>query len=311
MAELQDHMDAFLKHLLLEKNYSKHTLEAYSRHLYRLADHLPSEPSALSADRLKPLLYALFKGDKSETDKSLSFQAQCLSAWKQFLNFLYHHGLTLKNQSAFLVLPRQPKSLPKTMTPEEVFALLEAPPTHKPSGLRDRALLELLYGSGARISEVLQLGLADLQWEEGTLRILGKRQKIRMVPLPERTLVWLKLYLEEVRTPLLAFPQDSGQDSGQDSRYLFLSRKGRPFSRMQAWRRIKVYALHVGIRHCSPHVLRHAFASHLVQAGADLRSVQSLLGHQSLRATQIYTRVGPKHLEDLIRTYHLLGTRIE
>ncbi len=284
------HVDLFLEHLALEKNYSKHTLEAYSRHLHALSRLIPTSP-LLTLEQVRKALLTYFS---TPHKRSLPFQAQCLSAVKQFITFAYTRNLLSENFASALTLPKLPSRLPAFLTESQIFDLLEAPDPKSQKGMRDRTLLETLYGGGLRITEAISLNINEVHLEEGTVRVIGKRQKERIIPIPNRTVFWLKLYINEAR-------------GDQPIPSLFISQKGTPLSRIHAWRIVTQYATNVGIEHCSPHTLRHAFASHLVQHGADLRSVQSLLGHQSLRSTEIYTRVGPKHLSDLVAEHHLLS----
>lgn len=297
MATLEQALQEYLTHISVEKNYSKHTLEAYQRHLNALIHTVETDTQRLSVPLIRKFLVHYFTDDKS-----LSFQNQSLSAIKQFLKFLFNAGHLNQDESRSLELPTIPKRLPVTLTETQVFNLLESPDIKTSLGVRDRSLLETLYGTGLRISEATSLKLSQLSPESGTVQVLGKRGRERIIPLTDRTLFWIKTYITEVRNPLWA--------KLTDLPYIFLSTGGRHLSRVHAWRIVQKYALQAGIKECSPHTLRHAFASHLVQHGADLRSVQTLLGHQSLQSTEIYTHVGPKHLKELIDNFHLLGGKM-
>jgi integrase/recombinase XerD len=289
----------YITYISVEKNYSKHTIEAYHRHLKLMILSLGGPDKlittrSLTLQRIRKYLLSYFKNNKS-----LSFKTQTLSAIKQFLKYLFHQGTLTQDHSQALELPKTVKRLPTVLSENQVFGLMDAPDIRTPIGLRDRALLEALYGTGMRISEAIGLNLSQLSFESGQVHVMGKRSKERIIPLTDRTLFWLKTYLTEVRNPLWAVKRELP--------FIFLSTGGRHLSRVHAWRIVQKYAAIVGIKKCSPHVLRHAFASHLVNHGADLRSIQTLLGHQSLQSTEIYTHVGPKHLKDLIDNYHLLG----
>ena len=195
--------------------------------------------------------------------------------------------------------PKLPRTLPKVLTVEEVERLISAPDLSTPQGLRDRAMLETLYATGMRVSELVRLTFAQLNLSAGFVRVYGKGSKERLVPLGDLAREYLERYLKEAR-PLLA--------RGQDSPFIFLNRKGRPLTRQRFWQIIKDYARMVGItKEISPHVLRHSFATHLLEGGADLRAVQMMLGHASLSTTQIYTHLDLRKLRDLHEKHHPRG----
>ena len=217
-----------------------------------------------------------------------------LSAIRGFYAFLVEMELLDSDPTEGLDNPRTWKHLPQVLSLDEVERLLQAPPGDNPRGLRDRAMLEVLYATGVRVSELVSLRLVDLDMERGFLKVLGKGKKERVVPLGEEAIGWLRRYLE-VR----------GELDKKGSAYLFLSNRGGPMTRQRFWQIIKEYARRVGItKGISPHTLRHSFATHILERGADLRSVQELLGHADLSTTQIYTHVARAHLEKIYKKSH-------
>ena len=207
-------------------------------------------------------------------------------------------GRIQEDPSARIEAPKLGRTLPKSLTEAEVEALLSAPVTDDPIGLRDKAMLELLYATGLRVSELVGLSLAQVNLRQGVVRVLGKGSKERLVPLGDEAIDWLQSYLQNARPLLQKAPVDA----------LFLTRRGEAMSRQAFWYLIKRYAVKVRItKSLSPHTLRHAFATHLLNHGADLRVVQMLLGHSDLSTTQIYTHVARERLKDLHTQHHPRG----
>jgi integrase/recombinase XerD len=225
--------------------------------------------------------------------------ARLLSALRTFYRYLLRERLIDEDPTLQVELPQLGKPLPKSLSEAEVEALLAAPDIAEPLGLRDRAMLEVLYACGLRVSELVALSLEQINLRQGVVRVLGKGSKERLVPLGEEALIWLQRYQAEARGLLLA---------GRPSSVLFPSQRGEQMTRQTFWHRIKLHARHAGIlKPLSPHTLRHAFATHLLNHGADLRVVQLLLGHSDLSTTQIYTHVAKARLQALHAAHHPRG----
>lgn len=274
-----EEIESFLDYLSVQRGASPHTVAAYRNDLTRARGHFLELgfDSARMLDRVSVAKYstALAK------EFSPSTCQRNLSSLRSFLKYLKRTSagpeIELPSTGGF----RKPKLLPKALTFETVSTLLEAPDTSSPLGLRDRALLELLYGAGLRISEAIELELHGLDLERGMLSVTGKRGKTRWVPLPKETVEWLAKYLEFGRPHLLRRP----------TRRVFVSARGLHWRRTSAAKRIQDYCRQAGIAEISPHALRHSYAVHLLKGGADLRAVQELLGHESIATTQVYTQL--------------------
>ncbi|MFH1091626.1 MAG: site-specific tyrosine recombinase XerD, partial [Pseudomonadota bacterium] len=226
-------------------------------------------------------------------------RARVLSALKSFYRFLVKEGLMSENPASTVESPRHARYLPQTLSLDEVESLLSAPDVSTPGGLRDRAMLEVLYATGLRVSELISLQLGQVNLEAGYLRTLGKGSKERLVPLGDEAKVWVGRYLAEARNRWLR---------KKPSPYLFLSRRGTRLSRQYFWRQVRDYTLRADItKRVSPHTLRHSFATHLLARGADLRSVQMMLGHADISTTEIYTHVARERLKKLHHDHHPRG----
>ncbi len=225
--------------------------------------------------------------------------ARWLSCVRGFYRHQVRKGRLVADPTAELSSPKLPRGLPGSLSEREVTALLTAPDSGDPLGLRDRAMLELLYASGLRISELVGLTLTSLNVRQGVVRVVGKGGKERLVPVGQEALEWIQRYLADARPVLVR---------GQPASALFPSRRGRTMTRQTFWHAVKRYAARAGIhREISPHTLRHAFATHLLNHGADLRAVQMMLGHADLSTTQIYTHVAQTRLKQLHSTHHPRG----
>jgi len=286
---------AYLDEIWLERGLSPHTLAAYRRDLSQLQALLGGTPllEAGEADLLDCVARRYAQGYKGRSS------ARWLSCIKGFYRHQTARGRLSGDPAARLEAPRTGQALPGTLSEAEVERLLAAPSLDDPLGLRDRAMLELLYASGLRVSELVELTLTQVNRRQGVVRVIGKGSKERLVPLGQQALYWLDRYLEEAR-PALA-----GDAPGSA---LFPSRRGGPMTRQTFWHLIRRHAQRAGIRSgISPHTLRHAFATHLVNNGADLRAVQLMLGHADLSTTQIYTQVAQARLKQLHQTHHPRG----
>ncbi|MBW2096315.1 MAG: site-specific tyrosine recombinase XerD [Deltaproteobacteria bacterium] len=286
-------LDQFFAHLKVERGLADNTVTSYSRDLMRFVTFLDQEKrTLLNLDREILSSYVRRLGKKL----SARSVARHVSSLRRFFRFLVREGKLEVNPARLLESPKMPRKLPGTLSPQEVERLLCAPKPVSPKGQRDLAMLELLYATGLRVSELVGLRISSINLESGYVRTLGKGSKERVVPMGEKARTALARYLEEGRTTL---------SRRTNSAYLFLNFRGKPLTRQGFWKILKGYAVQAGIRkNITPHRLRHSFASHLLEAGADLRSVQMMLGHADISTTQIYTHVTRKRLIHLHETCH-------
>ena len=296
--QIDPHLDRFIDMLWLEDGLSSNTLAAYRRDLQALSDWLHQQPDGhtlVTASELDLASYAAARHAGSLPSSA----GRRLSVFRRFYRWATREGLSLDDPTVRMDAPRQRMRLPGTLTEAQVEALLAAPDTDEPLGLRDRAMLELLYASGLRVSELVTLKSVHVGLSENVLRITGKGSKERLVPFGVEASDWLTRYLGQARAQILG---------GQVSDALFVTGRGDAMSRQMFWKLVKKYALHAGItQHLSPHTLRHAFATHLLNHGADLRVVQMLLGHADISTTQVYTHVARERLRQLHEKHHPRG----
>lgn len=291
-------IDRFLDVFWSERGVSRNTLASYERDLRLLCHWLNGRDiqleSASRGDLLEYLAIRVREGAKSTTT------ARLLSSLRRFYRWQIRENLRKDDPTAQIEAPKQGRKLPGTLSEEEVDGLLQAPDTSEPLGLRDRAMLELLYATGLRVSELVGIRLGELSLANGVIRITGKGNKERLVPMGEEALDWIQAYLRDARPALM-----QGKELDEA---VFVTNRGKGMSRQMFWVLIQRYAVEAGIvRSISPHTLRHAFATHLLNHGADLRVVQMLLGHSDLSTTQIYTHVAQARLQDLHRKHHPRG----
>jgi integrase/recombinase XerD len=291
-------LSLFLEHLALEKGLSRNTVAAYQSdvagYLEVLALSGKNDPAKADEDDIASYLH-----DLKAAGIEASTLARKLSSLKSFHGFLTREGAADSDPTALLQGPRLWKKLPRVLSHHEAEILLRQPDVDTPLGLRDRAVLEVLYGAGLRESEATSLRLDHLLWRTGFLRVLGKGEKERMIPLGSQAWKALDSYIREGRRTLIR---------RSDHGFLFVNFRGEPLSRMGVWRIVKRHARECGIsKRVTPHTLRHSFATHLLEGGADLRSVQEMLGHSSIATTQIYTSVDRAYLKEVHRTYHPRG----
>jgi integrase/recombinase XerD len=287
----EDLVDLYLHHLRVEKGLLQNTIEAYSRDLRAFLEFWSHRPLR-EFQRKEVAKYLSFLGERGLSARSVH---RALVALRGFFRFLLLEGHVEEDPLEDVSLPSFPKRLPNPLTLEQTKELLEKPDPSTPIGLRDSALLELMYGTGIRVSEASELRLEALQLEMGFLLVRGKGDKERIVPIGEMAREKLRRYLSEGRPQLL---------KDRASAFVFLNPRGRKLSRQGIWKIIKKYALLCGIKDISPHTLRHTFATHLLQGGADLRVVQILLGHADISTTQIYTSVTIEYLKEIHRRFH-------
>jgi integrase/recombinase XerD len=282
---------AFLTFCRVEKGLSSHTISAYRTDLKGFASTVTVSPENLTVESLQRHLETLYASGQSARTI-----ARKVATLRNFSAYLTREGVLAKDPAEFLAAPRQWSTLPKYLNREEVERLLAAPQQDRPIGLRDKAMLELLYATGVRVSELCGLELSALERQMGLLRVTGKGNKQRVVPFGEPAGLALDRYLLEGRPKLL---------KSRASRYLFVTARGGAMTRQQFWTLLRKYGRGVGIFHClTPHVVRHSFATHLVEGGADLRSVQIMLGHADISTTQVYTHVARARLREAVDRHH-------
>ncbi len=291
-------LNQFLHYILVEKGLSKNTIEAYghgiSRFLLFLKGKGIEEIGEVGKYEVRSFLLALKR--KNLSHKTI---VRNLVAIRSFYKFLIQEGMLEKNPTEDLESPKITKTLPEILTLNEIEQLLNQPDVQRPLGIRDRAMLEMLYATGMRVSELVHLLTHQVNLEGGYVLLFGKGSKERVVPLGREAIRWVDLYLRTARGIL---------SKGRENPSLFINRSGRGMSRQRFWKSLKNYARMAGIqKRITPHLLRHSFASHLLERGADLRSVQMMLGHVDISTTQIYTHVTGERLKKIHQRYHPRG----
>ena len=290
-------MDAYLTHLGVERALSPNTIEAYASDLADIVQYLAREGMG-GWTELTPVHVLGYLATAAQQGLSPATRARRLSALKGLVRWMVRTGRLAHDPLGRVHGPKRGMGLPRFLSVEQARALVEAPDTSTHLGVRDRAILEVLYGGGLRVSELVGLKVGDVQWQVGCVLVTGKGSKQRIVPLNELALKWLERYISGPRTQLAR--------AGAVEE-VFLSRLGRAMSRMAVWNLLKKYSLKAGLEPVSPHVLRHSFATHLLEGGADLRSVQLMLGHADISTTQIYTHVTTTRLVEVHRRCHPRG----
>ncbi len=287
-------VDRFLDAIWMERGLSKNTLGAYRADLMTLCRKLSdSDKSIDMAEKSDLLDFIALRAEGGAKPRSTARQ---LSSFRRFFRYIMREGMRASDPTADIEMPRIGRSLPKSLSEDEVDALLNAPNTDEPLGHRDRAMLELLYATGVRVSELINLRQSQVNFNQGVIRIVGKGDRERLIPLGEESQRWLREFIDGPRMEILLERQTD---------YLFPTRRGARMTRQAFWHIIKRYAEKADIaKKMSPHSLRHAFATHLLNRGADLRVVQMLLGHSDLSTTQIYTHVARERLKDLHGKHH-------
>ena len=291
-------IERYLDSLWMERGLSENTLSAYRRDLTLFSEWLEQQGarSLLTADASQIQSYLGLKLRQGASPRS---SARFLSAARSFYRWSLREGRIVDDPTLRIESPKQGRPLPKSLSETDVDQLLSAPDLELPIEFRDRTMLEILYACGLRVSELVSLRVEQVGLNQGIVRVLGKGGKERLVPMGEEALDWLTQYMRGPRTELL---------KGQPSNVLFPSNRSREMTRQTFWYRIKIYAKRAGIQtHLSPHTLRHAFATHLLNHGADLRVVQMLLGHSDLSTTQIYTHVASQRMQALHEQHHPRG----
>ena len=285
--------DQFINYLRVERGLADNTVQAYSRDLTRFFRFLETKklsPLRIHQDQINEYVGTLGR------DLSSRSVARNISVLRTFFRFLVSEDQIKESPARLLETPRFMLRLPGVLSKGEVERLITQPDTSKPKGLRDRAMLELLYATGLRVSELIKLKISDINLEAGYLKTMGKGSRERVVPMGQKAIEAVKEYLSY---------RHHGMKKGASSPYLFLSSRGHPMTRQGFWKIIKKYAIQAHIRKgITPHSIRHSFASHLLEAGADLRSVQIMLGHADISTTQIYTHVTRERLKEIHRKCH-------
>jgi len=297
-ASLDQLTDQFINYLVVEKGLSRNTVAAYSKDLILYVESLRENgiSDIADADMTLVLKHLIDLRDAGLGPRS---RARHLVTLRGFYRFLVHEKILETNPAKVVDLPRTGQKLPDILKVEDVARLLEAPHASKPLGMRDAAMLELLYAAGLRVSELIKVGIANINLEACFVLVLGKGSKERVVPIGQVARKKIDAYLGSGRPVLL---------KGRPSPYLFVTRSAVPMTRQGFWKLLKQYALRAGISHkITPHTIRHSFATHLLERGADLRSVQVMLGHVDISTTQIYTHVAQERLKAVHTQYHPRG----
>jgi integrase/recombinase XerD len=291
-------IDAYLDHLRVERRLAAHTLESYARDLRALTDF--ADRSDLAPEALDRQALEQFVREQMATGLSPRSVARSVAAVRGYYRYLVVERQLQHNPSEDLRPPRAWPALPAFLSTAEVDALLAAPDVSSPRGLRDRAMIEVLYATGMRVSELIGLRSVDLHLDEEYLTCIGKGNKERIIPMGQEAAAWVRRYQREARPGLAA----SGRQR-RASPHVFLNARGGPLSRVGFWKILKTYGRHAGLpRGLSPHVVRHSFATHLLDRGADLRAIQMMLGHADLSTTQIYTHVLESRLRSVYDRFH-------
>lgn len=290
-------IDRFLDAIWMERGLSQNTLDAYRTDLLSLNKFFSKRAvelvNATRADIMDYIAWRVGGGSKPRS------AARQLSSFRRFYRYLLREGLTLEDSTTQIAMPKIGRALPQSLTEAEVDALSKAPDISRPLGRRNRTMLEVLYATGVRVSELVNLKMNQINLNQGVIRIIGKGDRERLIPLGEEAQNWLRGYIDESRGEILL---------GRQTDYLFPTRRGEHMTRQAFWQIIKRCSVKAGItKRLSPHTVRHAFATHLLNNGADLRVVQLLLGHSDVSTTQIYTHVARERLKQLHSMHHPRG----
>jgi integrase/recombinase XerD len=295
---MNHYLDHYLNYLAVERGLANNTLDAYGRDLARYLDYLESQ-KIVALENISAAIVLRFLSHLKNAGLSPRSRARALAALRTFHKFLVREKITKDNPTDQVVSPKSLTALPHTLAPLDVESLLSSPKGESALAWRDRAMLEIIYATGLRVSELVSLKLSDLQMDVGYLTAFGKRSKQRIVPLGETAIAALQEYLQNGRP---------GLEKQKGSHFLFLNRSGEGLTRQGFWKIIKRRALEAGIsQSITPHTMRHSFATHLLENGADLRSVQAMLGHADISTTQIYTHVTRERLRKMHAEHHPRG----
>ncbi|MBA5729351.1 site-specific tyrosine recombinase XerD [Aerococcaceae bacterium INB8] len=290
---MEELIDDYERYLLIDQGKSQNTIQSYMRDLKKFVTFINKqeivEINNINKDTIQLYIISLNKAGFAASTTN-----RMISTLKNFFHYLIREQKMDHNPMDLIQGAKNRNHLPKTLSSKEIDRLLEAPDTETNNGIRDRAILEVMYATGLRVSELTHLKMNELHLELGFIQTVGKGDKERIIPIGEEALFWIKKYLEEVY-PIYA-------KKSTDSTILFLTQRGKHFTRQGIWKNLKKYVNLAGIDHeVSPHILRHSFATHLLENGADLRMVQELLGHSDISTTQIYTHVSKQRLQEIYR----------
>lgn len=307
----KDEAENFLEYLLSERGFSKNTVSAYRRNLNLFFDHLAR--NEVDLDDVSEEVMEKFLIKLKRKNLSASSRSQLLSSIRSFYRYLVVYRSYDKDPSELVGFPKVKRKLPDVLTVKEVMAMLDTPTGEAPLALRDKAMLEFMYATGLRVSELLSLNIWDLDFDERIVRVIGKGSKERLIPFGEKAKEATLRYIKDAR-PLLLEKKKKGTRSSKlpflrkESEVLFLNKNGEPLTRVGFWKILKNYARKAGVkRNVTPHTLRHSFATHMLQAGCDLRTLQALLGHASLSTTEVYTHLDIAHLKEAHSRFHPRG----
>lgn len=290
-------LEEYLVYLKVERGLSKNSIESYQRDLLQYFSYLEKEQISnwRKVDRYLILSYLQMQREEGKSDNSI---IRMVSSLRKFHQFLKQEKLSDDDPMLYIDTPKKGQTLPKVMSLKEVDKLIKIPDTSKTLGLRDRAILEVMYATGLRISELVNLKMEELHLSMSLIQTTGKGEKERILPIGDQAVYWLEQYLERAR-PILE------RKSKKDSSYVFLNTRGDQLSRQGVWKKLKQMVREAGIKqNVTPHTLRHSFATHLLENGADLRIVQELLGHSDISTTQIYTHITKHRLKDVYSSFH-------
>ena len=293
----QHHINQFKNYLKLERSLSDNTLEAYLRDVDKLRQFIEIRKLGIEPLQVEETHLHSFLEYVAELGMTAYSQARILSGIKAFYKYLMYEDYLKKDPSSLIEGPKLGRKLPDTLDYHEIENLLAAIDLSSPEGARNRAIIEVLYSSGLRVSELVELRLNNVFWDVGFIRVIGKGDKERLVPIGTDALKYLKIYVEEVRVHV---PVKVGFEN-----YVFLNRRGKNLTRVMIFTIIKRLAEQIGLKkNISPHTFRHSFATHLIEGGADLRAVQEMLGHESITTTEIYTHMDRDYLKQVIKEFH-------
>lgn len=296
MSKRQDQIKDYLRYSAVERGLSANTISSYQQDLVEFADFIETEN--INGWPVKVVDIDAFLARQYDLNKKTSSISRMISSLRKFYQWLNHEQILSTNPMLLISAPKKAKRLPVALDKNEVESLLKQPNVTKKLGIRDRAILELLYATGMRVSELINLGESDLHEDLKLIRVLGKGSKERLVPVNQTALNWVKKYQKEVREQLML-------KQGTFSDNLFLNNRGKALTRQAIWQMIKRYSLQAGIKKdVTPHTLRHTFATQLLGNGADLRVVQEILGHTDISTTQIYTNLTQQHILEVYQKTH-------
>lgn len=297
-----DYRKQFINYIRTEKSLSENTIESYTFDLERFTAFMESRSAELAdvdQSLIRDFLKELKKGDVEHKPYSEKSSARMLSTLRSYYKFLDAEGYIRTNPMENIDSPKQKRELPEVLSIAEIDEILSKPDTTDKLGLRDRAILEVMYASGLRVSETLDLRIPDIIFDEEFIRVFGKGSKERIVPIGSSALSWVTTYIEESRSRL---------KNDKSENYLFLNFRGRRLSRMAIWDIVRKYCSMAGIKkEVHPHTIRHSFATHLLEGGADIRIIQEMLGHSDISTTQIYTHIDKEYLIEVHKSFHPRG----